>query len=887
MSDIKEKKVYNEISHLLILVGHTIFALIITFETFAMGWEKWALLMIGAGVIVSWFAHIRHVATEDMRLWFFVVLMMCSFFFYGVHLNGTFDLAVIMATFIVLFTMSGKKGLITLSQISYYFTMLYCVLMLIFSDSEFEITYISRIILHVVGITVISWLSRNVIDKWTYVLSESEEEIKNLTESTERLNDFLANVSHEIRTPINAVIGLTGVCIEKEQDEAIKNDMVSIRGAGRKVAEQIGDILDFSEMDRGKLVINNEDYMLSSVMNDIVTEMKEYQPEGVELIIDVDPAIPAVMNTDVQKLKKIFKALISNGLKYTNEGGVYVKVTSEAHSYGINLRIEVTDTGIGMTDEELERVFERFYQSDSSRSRSSGGLGLGLGIVYGFVSLLGGFMTIKSTVNKGTTVNVSIPQKIINPTGCMSFTHPDKLCLGAYLHFDKFENPMVREYYNSVALNIVKGLGVTMHRVDNAESLVKLRESVNLSHLFVGQQEYMAERDYIEDMTDDTLVIVVANGDFKLPKGSRARVMEKPFYCFPIVAILNSDVTTRSISGKRMKTKGIRALVVDDEPMNLIVAKSIFHRYGMTVETANSGMESVDICRKEVFDIIFMDHMMGGMDGVEAMKRIRTDIDGKNQSIPVVALTANAMSSAKQMFMEEGFDGFVSKPIEIEELERVLKKTLPSNAISYVDEGDDEDYEADEKKDTSKADASSETQTESSSDSDEQNASETDKKDSPSVIRSKLKKAGVDVEVGLGYAAGDFDFYLVILNQFASETKEKITSMNGYFELRDWKNYEIIIHAVKSTAKMIGLSELSEDALMLEMAAKGENESYILENHSRVMTDYADATSGIYDALGKEFNIDAESEVSEDDEVMEFAPSQSDDVMEFAPSTEE
>ena len=149
------------------------------------------------------------------------------------------------------------------------------------------------------------------------VMKRSEGEIEQLTDATEHLNDFLANVSHELRTPVNAIIGLTTLCIDKSRHREIQGDLIAVRDAGRKVADQISDILDYSEIDRKKAVCNNEDYMLSSVLHDLVNDVKQYKSKNVELIIDVDPSIPAVMNTDVSKLKKILKSLITNGLKYT------------------------------------------------------------------------------------------------------------------------------------------------------------------------------------------------------------------------------------------------------------------------------------------------------------------------------------------------------------------------------------------------------------------------------------------------------------------------------------------------------------------------------------------------------------------------------------------
>ena len=841
MSKIKENGDLFESSHLTILVSYTIFAAILVVESLLMGWEKWALLLVVLGIGAAWILHIRHTTPPNVRLWLYAILMMGCYFFYGIHQTSTFDLALVMAAVIMIHTMTGKKSLITLCQLTYYITMAYEIVTMAQRGEEFDVLVISRTALHVIMIFFIGRFAKTIIDKWNQVLDQSKDEVEQLKGATEHLNDFLANVSHELRTPVNAIIGLTSLCIDKSRHREVEGDLIAVRDSGRKVAEQISDILDYSEIDRKKAVCNNEDYMLSSVLHDIVTDVKTYKPKKVELIIDVDPAIPAVMNSDVAKIKKILRALITNGLKYTQKGGVYVRITAENHEYGVNLCIEVTDTGKGMTDYELEKVYDSFYQADSSRTRQGGGLGLGLAIASGFVALLGGFMTISSKPDVGTTVNVSIPQKVVDPVSCMSVAAPDKLCLGAFLHFEKYEHPAVRDYYNSMVLNIVKGLGVQMHRVNNAENLKLLRDSVHLTHLFIAEEEYKDNVDLIEGLAKEMVVAVVANEGIILPKNTRVKILEKPFYCFPVVSILNSSIGSKEERVKKLRCEGVRALVVDDESMNLVVAKSIFGRYGMKVFTVTSGQESIDICRDKVFDIIFMDHMMSGMDGVEAMKRIRTDVSGLNGSIPIVALTANAMSSAKQMFLSEGFDGFVSKPIEIEELERVLKQVLPKSALAFVDEeGVEEVMEEPEE----------ETVPEVSEEKD---------------FMSELRKSGIDTDGGLKYCVGDKEFYKSLLIQFASESADKIGSMKKYYTVRDWHNYEILVHALKSTSKMIGVSDLSEKAKALEMAAKNNEENFILENHEQMIRDYGRITADIREQLLSDDSVS-------DNDVFEFEP---------------
>ena len=172
------------------------------------------------------------------------------------------------------------------------------------------------------------------------------------------------------------------------------------------------------------LAVNEEDYMITSLLHDVIAEITPLKRPDLELVIDVDPHIPSTMRSDVTKLKKIFRHLIDNALKYTEEGGVYVHITPEERDYGINLLLEVTDTGIGMSRAELEMVFERFYQADSGKTRSANGLGLGLSIANGFIRSLNGFLTIESEPKNGTTVRVSIPQMVVGTDYCMSIRSP-------------------------------------------------------------------------------------------------------------------------------------------------------------------------------------------------------------------------------------------------------------------------------------------------------------------------------------------------------------------------------------------------------------------------------------------------------------------------------
>ena len=847
MNDILEKNELFKDSHLMILKSYSIFAIILVTESLLMGWERWAILLIVTGIVGSWGLHFGQIMSGYHRLWVYSVLMMVTFFFYGIHLTSTFDMALVMSAVIVLYVMTGIKVFVTLCQLTFYVTFIYDILVLIGRGAEFDVLTVTRSLLHVGMITMLGWLGRAIISRCGDMVNESRTEINELKAATTRFNDFLSNVSHEIRTPVNAIMGFSDICIKKEKDPEILADIRNIKESGKRVCDQIEDILDYSEIDRNKIANNCENYMISSLFHDLVTELREYLPTDLELIIDVSPSIPSVLYSDHDKIRRILWHLITNGFKYTSQGGIYVRVTSSNQDYGINLCIEVTDTGAGMTKEQRDHIYDGFYQGNSGRARSSNGLGLGMSVVAGFVASLGGFITIESTPAKGTTVRVSIPQKVVDESGCMSLRNRKDLRLGSFLQLNSFAAPSVRQYYNSMVMNIVKGLGVQMVKIDSLEKLKELSESEKFTHIFVGRNEYESDERFMEKLATKVRLIVVADKNFKLPPSSKASILEKPFYCFPVVSVLNIDTDNETGYEKRMMMPSVRALVVDDEPMNLIVAEGLLKYYGINVSTAVSGYEAIQMCQNNEYDLVFMDHMMPGMDGVEAMRKIRAGRGTKDEHLPIIALTANTMSTAREMFAAEGFDGFVSKPINLTELERVMKKVIPERLIEYVD-NEVEEYEQSE---------------EYEEDDDEPIvfSASTVTEDEPGESASgPVSVSCFDIEEGLKYPRGDMEFFRMILSQYVSEAPDKKARMDKAIAEGDTGNFEIIVHGIKSSSKMIGASDLSEQAKALENNAEAGNlpdES----GYSKFLNDYLSLVDEISDFLnGSGENAKAEPE---------------------------
>ena len=841
----------NEIkvfAHVSMVVTITVFSVILLVLNLVMGWEKWVDYLLVVVPVFCLTIHIKRYAIPQVRMNIYSVFLLVELFYFTYNAIKFFDCTPAIIIIMILFALGQAYGFLLLALVIGYFGMILNLYNAgVAGTMLFDTESLVRIVFHLVivpvsGIFLLS--SKKAIRR---LLAGYEDRISSLREQNRSANDFLANVSHEIRTPINAVVGLTGVCIEKEDNEEIKRDLAAVVSAGHRVSDQISDILDYSEIDMNRLVVNEEDYTLASVLKDLVNKLDMYKKQEVELVIDVDPAIPAVLHSDVNKIRKILWHLVSNGIKYTEEGGVYLRLYPTPQDYGINLNIDVTDTGHGMQEDELERVFECFYQANSGRNRISGGLGLGLSVVAGFVRELGGFVTIDSQYEKGTSVHVSLPQMVSDSTECMMLENHEKLMLGSYLHFERFGVPQVRELYSNMLRNTVRGLKVQMHKVESIESLKKLTGRIPLTHLFVGESEYTSDPAFLESLTDSMTVLIIADDSFKLPPGSKIHVMRKPFYCFPVIDALNRHVANEHLGEKKLVCPGVRALVVDDERLNLTVAQGIFKQYGMIVRTAGSGTEAIDLCEKHDFDIIFMDHMMPGMDGIETAKRIRLCGNEKNRDIPVVALTANATSAAKELFMSEGFSGFVSKPVELIELEHCLKKALPAKLIRM---------EVQEKQPEPVKESITQAQPSANETSD---------------FDGLLEKAGIDTKSGRAFVQNDDDFYRTILQQFYEDHEEKKNKLCEYRKAADFKNYTILAHAVKSTAKTIGASELSEQARLLEQAGKDEDEEYITSHHEAMLKAYEVVAAAIGEALGCGSPIGDEEE-EEDDEIFFFAP---------------
>lgn len=674
--------------HTKIILILTICIVGITIESVIQKWEFWVPPLLVFGVITLWVIHLSQYGQEIMRENIILLLSFTSAIFHGVHNSCFFEISVANVLLTVALSLLGSEVILNFTLVEYLLVLfVQLVLATYYHTIELDYLNISKVVFHTVVVFSVHYVCRWIMLERKKLMEFIETNDKLMQASLADMDDFLVNISHELRTPVNVVNGISNLILKEEETE----DVTAIRDAGLRLSRQIEDIQDYTEIKNGHVYIERDKYMITSLVNDVISNFRlRDDKEKLEIVVDLDPKVPVSMKGDIKKLHKMLRHLIDNAVKFTARGGIYIRISSIKREYGVNLTVEVTDTGKGMTREEVSYVSQGLYQANKERNRSNGGIGLGLSVVYGFAHAMNGFVTINSEVGRGTTVRLCVPQEVDNAANCLS-VNPDNV-KNVIFHMlpEKYKVTAVRDFYRQMGVNLATGIKVNLYSAYSIDEIKNLMGSIEVSHIFMGDVEYLRNSAFFDNLAaSGTVVSVAVTESFHARKNSNLVLIPKPIYGLPVTKVLNGMTTERDLMHddrqKRPMFDGVRALIVDDEPMNLVVAQGMFRDYGMITETAASGQESIDKFRAKNYDIIFMDHMMPEMDGVEAMKRLKQLGLDKGVNITIVALTANAISGAREMFLREGFDGFIAKPIDIMEFERVMKKLLPSRYVRYVE----------------------------------------------------------------------------------------------------------------------------------------------------------------------------------------------------------
>ena len=615
-----------------------------------------------------------------------------------------------------------------------------------------------------------------------------EEALKNAEQASIAKSNFLANMSHEIRTPMNAVLGMADLALREEMDPKASEYIHQIKNSGKNLLVIINDILDYSKIESGKMDIVEATYEPLSMLNDLSNVVNtRIGDRNVEFIMDIDPRLPYKLYGDNVRIQQIFINLLNNAVKFTRSGMVKLSISCRFETNDVvTLLVKVIDTGNGIKAEDMDKLFQSFQQIDSKRNRGVEGTGLGLAITSNLLKLMGGSISVESIYNQGSTFSFTLPQKIIqrftpiedaSDTGC------------AYM----LSNPYVKEQI----ITDLERVNAQCFDLDTGTPINELNPDITILDL-----EYFTDgiEDYFRNHTDQKCFLLVTYDSAEESPLPNVRILKKPVQSLQLYAAMGiSDEYVRENVSENESFNFIapaaQVLIVDDTEINLTVAKGLLEPLQMHVDTAISAAEAINMISKKQYDIIFMDHMMPEVDGIEATHIIRRLMPGYGNT-PIIALTANVAGDAKDMFLREGMNDFVGKPIEINDITSKLRKWLPAHKLFLTEEKNSTDDTA------------------------------------PEIVID-----GLDTKLALR-SLGSADIYWSILKSYYKSIDKDTELIRSFLKAGQIKDYTIKVHSLKSCSRQIGALQLSEAAARLELAGHQGDMAYIEENTESMLELY-------------------------------------------------
>jgi signal transduction histidine kinase/CheY-like chemotaxis protein len=485
---------------------------------------------------------------------------------------------------------------------------------------------------------------------------------------------FLAQTSHEIRTPMNTVIGMSELALRADTLPQAQEYLGSIKQAGLNLLAIINDILDISKIEAGTMEIENAPYSLSTLINDVVTMIQIKAAEKpIIFLVDVDASLPNMLKGDEARIRQVLVNLLSNAVKYTHKGFIRLTLTYHVDPFDSNvirLVYEVSDSGIGIHKDDLRNLFRSFTRLDMKKNQGVEGAGLGLAISKSICMAMGGDVSADSKYGEGSIFTAVLPQIIDGKEPIALVENPDEKSV---LYYEK------QPLYAKSMVFALGNMGVPVTLKTNAEEFLQALSGGNYHFAFISADIAEKAREAVKNKSLATTLVLLANTMESITFRNMP-VLFRPAYAIPLANVLNHQTGTVSKSqGLHFIAPDARILVVDDIQTNLVVTSGLLAIYKSHVDTCTSGAAAISMVQNKHYDIVFMDHMMPEMDGIEATKNIRALEGAYYKNLPIIALTANAIIGMKEMFLSNGFNDYLSKPIETSKLDDTLAAWIPGD----------------------------------------------------------------------------------------------------------------------------------------------------------------------------------------------------------------